>query len=141
MSGWSTGGLHPVEVAVHRAIGRGCSRVSTIAQDAEVVAALAPLRNRDYRLLFAALAVSLTGDGIWVVAIAFQVIALGGGPVQLSLVVACFSVGLIGFILVGGIVADRLPRRLVMVTADLVRAAGHLRPAPAAGRVGVPSGA
>jgi H+ antiporter protein len=88
-----------------------------------VPTALAPLRNRDYRLLFAALAISLTGDGIWVVAIAFQVIELGGGPVQLSLVVACFSVGLIGFILVGGIVADRLPRRQVMLTADIVRAA------------------
>lgn len=84
--------------------------------------ALTPLRNRDYRLLFAALAISLTGDGIWLVALAFQVIELGGGPVQLSLVAACFSVGLIGFILVGGIVADRLPRRQVMITADLLRA-------------------
>lgn len=70
-----------------------------------------------------ALAISLTGDGIWLVALAFQVIELGGGPVQLSLVAACFSVGLIGFILLGGIVADRLPRRRVMITADLVRAA------------------
>ena len=43
-----------------------------------------PLRNRDYRLLFGALAISLTGDGVWLVAIAFQVIELGGGPVALS---------------------------------------------------------
>jgi MFS family permease len=86
-------------------------------------AALNPLRRRDYRRLFTALAVSLTGDGIWVVAIAFQVIELGGGPVQLSLVIACFSVGLLSFILPGGIVADRLPRRTVMLAADLVRAA------------------
>ncbi len=85
--------------------------------------ALNPLRRRDYRLLFAALAISLTGDGIWIVAIAFQVIELGGGPVQLSLVIACFSAGLLAFLLPGGIVADRLPRRTVMVTADLVRAA------------------
>jgi MFS family permease len=85
-------------------------------------AALAPLRIPDYRRLFAALAVSLTGDGIWVVAIAFQVIELGGGPVQLSLVVACFEVGLLGCILIGGVVADRLQRRRVMITADLVRA-------------------
>ncbi len=87
-----------------------------------VPVALAPLRNRDYRLLFAALAVSLTGDGIWIVAIAFEVITLGGGPVQLSLVVASFSAGLIGLILVGGLVADRLPRRQVMLAADVVRA-------------------
>jgi H+ antiporter protein len=84
---------------------------------------MAPLRRPDYRRLFAALAISLTGDGIWVVAIAFQVIELGGGPVQLSLVIACFSAGLLAFLLPGGIVADRLPRRTLMVTADLVRAA------------------
>jgi MFS family permease len=84
--------------------------------------ALKPLRHRDYRLLFAALAISLTGDGIWLVAIAFQVIEIGGGPVQLSLVAGAFSVGLLGFLLIGGIVADRLPRRSVMLAADLVRA-------------------
>jgi MFS family permease len=84
--------------------------------------ALKPLRNRDYRLLFSALAISLTGDGIWLVAIAFQVIELGGGPVQLSLVAGAYSVGLLGFVLVGGIAADRLPRRSVMLVADLARA-------------------
>jgi len=85
--------------------------------------ALHPLRNRDFRLLWGALAISLTGDGIWLVAIAFQVIELGGGPVQLSLVAGAFSVGMLAFLLVGGVVADRLPRRRIMLTADLVRAA------------------
>ena len=37
--------------------------------------------------------------------------------------IACFSAGLLVFLLPGGIVADRLPRRTLMVTADLVRAA------------------
>lgn len=85
--------------------------------------AIRPLRNREFRLLFAALAVSLTGDGIWLVAIAFQVIELGGGPIALSLVAGSFSAGLIGFLLVGGVAADRLPRRTVMIVCDLVRAA------------------
>lgn len=84
--------------------------------------ALHPLRNRDFRLLWGALAISLTGDGIWLVAIAFQVIELGGGPVQLSLVAGAFSVGMLVFLLIGGVAADRLPRRSVMITADLVRA-------------------
>ena len=84
--------------------------------------AIQPLRNREFRLLFAATAVSLTGDGIWLVAIAFQVIELGGGPVALSLVAGAYSVGLIGFVLVGGIAADRLARRTVMLVSDLVRA-------------------
>lgn len=81
-----------------------------------------PLRHRDFRLLWSGLATSLMGDGLWLVAIAFQVIELGGGPVQLSLIAAMYSVGLVAFVLLGGIVADRLPGRLIMISADLVRA-------------------
>jgi MFS family permease len=86
-------------------------------------AALRPLRHRDFRLLWAGLAVSLVGSGLWLVALAWQVISLGGGPGQLSLVTALYSVGLLAFVLVGGVAADRLPQRLVMLAADLVRAA------------------
>jgi MFS family permease len=86
-------------------------------------AALRPLRHRDFRLLWTGLAVSLIGSGLWLVALAWQVIELGGGPTDLSLVTALYSVGLLAFVLVGGIAADRLPQRLVMLAADLVRAA------------------
>jgi MFS family permease len=86
-------------------------------------AALRPLRHRDFRLLWTGLAVSLIGSGLWLVALAWQVIELGGGPTELSLVTALYSVGLLAFVLVGGIAADRLPQRLVMLAADLVRAA------------------
>ncbi len=86
-------------------------------------AVLRPLRHRDFRLLWAGLAVSLAGSGLWLVALAWQVISLGGGPAQLSLVTALYSVGLLVFVLVGGVAADRLPQRLVMLAADLVRAA------------------
>ncbi len=86
-------------------------------------AALRPLRHRDFRLLWTGLAVSLAGSGLWLVALAWQVIELGGGPTELSLVTALYSVGLLASVLVGGIAADRLPQRLVMLAADLVRAA------------------
>ncbi|HEX2128422.1 MAG TPA: MFS transporter, partial [Solirubrobacterales bacterium] len=85
--------------------------------------ALRPLRHRDFRLLWTGLATSLAGDGIWLVALAWQVIELGGGPVELSIVTTAYSVGLIGFVLPGGVAADRLPRRGVMIGADLARAA------------------
>jgi MFS family permease len=85
-------------------------------------AALRPLRHRDFRLLCTGLAVSLVGSGLWLVALAWQVIELGGGPAQLSFVTALYSVGLLVFVLIGGVVADRLPQRLVMLAADLVRA-------------------
>ncbi|MEV4419098.1 MFS transporter [Patulibacter sp. NPDC049589] len=83
--------------------------------------ALRPLRHRDLRLLWAGLAISLVGDGLWLVALAWQVIELGGGPVQLSLVATLFAVGLVSCVLIGGVVADRLPRRRVMLLADVVR--------------------
>ena len=86
-------------------------------------AAARPLRHRDFRLLWTGLAVSLAGSGLWLVALAWQVIELGGGPTELSLVTALFSVGLLAFLLVGGVAADRLPQRLVMLASDLVRAA------------------
>jgi MFS family permease len=85
--------------------------------------ALRPLRHRDFRLLWSGLAVSLVGSGLWLVALAWQVIELGGGPAQLSLVTALYSVGLLAFVLLGGVAADRLPQRLVMLAADLVHAA------------------
>ena len=88
-----------------------------------VPAAVRPLRHRDFRLLWTGLAVSLVGSGLWLVALAWQVIELGGGPTELSLVTALFSVGLLAFVLIGGVAADRLPQRLVMLAADLVRAA------------------
>jgi len=86
------------------------------------IPAARPLRHREFRLLWTGLAISLAGDGIWLVALAWQVIELGGGPVQLSVVTTAYSVGLIALVLPGGIAADRLPRRAVMLSADLLRA-------------------
>jgi MFS family permease len=86
-------------------------------------AALRPLRHRDFHLLWTGLAVSLVGSGLWLVALTWQVIVLGGGPAKLSLVTALYSVGLLAFVLLGGVAADRLPQRLVILAADLVRAA------------------
>lgn len=86
------------------------------------VRALRPLRHREFRLLWAGLAVSLAGDGVWLVAVAWQVIELGGGPAQLSLVTGAFAVGLVVLMLPGGVLADRRSRRRTMLEADAVRA-------------------
>ena len=89
-------------------------------------AVLRPLRHRDFRLLWVGLAVSLFGSGLWLVALAWQVIVLGGGPAQLSLVTALYGVGVLAFVLVGGVAADRHPQRLIMLASDLARAAALL---------------
>lgn len=77
--------------------------------------AVRPLRHRDFRLLWTGLLASMIGSGLWLVALAWQVIELGGGPAQLSLVTALFSAGLVAFVPIGGVAADRLPQRRVMV--------------------------
>src|SRR5918998_2785757 len=88
-----------------------------------VPTAFRPLRHRDFRLLWTGLAISLVGSGLWLVALAWQGIELGGGPTELSLVTALFSVGLLAFVLIGGGAADRLPPRLVLLAAHPIPAA------------------
>ena len=83
------------------------------------------LRHRDFRLLWLANSASVVGDRIVTVALALFVIDLTGSATDLGLVLAAYSVPLIGFLLVGGVFADRLPRHLVVVVTDLVRFALH----------------
>ena len=47
---------------------------------------LAPLRHRDYRLLVGGLSVSLLGDGLFLVALAWQVYTLSDAPTALATV-------------------------------------------------------
>lgn len=67
----------------------------------------------------------MLGDRLVVVALAFAVLEIGGSASDVGLVFASRGVALAGCVLLGGVVADRLPRRAVMVTADLVRLASH----------------
>ena len=86
---------------------------------------LRALRRRDFRLLFTGQVVSLIGDGMVAVALAFAVLDLTGSVADLGFVLAARNVPLVAFLLVGGVYADRLPRRTVMVAADLVRCASQ----------------
>jgi MFS family permease len=90
---------------------------------AQLPRALRPFRHRDYRFLAASMAASLFASGLWLVAIVYQVIALGGGPAELSLVAAASSVGLLASVLVGGLAADRLPKRALLIGVEAVRIA------------------
>jgi MFS family permease len=83
-------------------------------------AALSPLGEREFRLLFLGRAVSLFGTAFAPIALAFAVLDLTGSASDLGLVVAAGFVPQVFFILVGGIWADRLPRHHVMVVSDLL---------------------
>jgi MFS family permease len=87
---------------------------------------LEPLRRRDFALPFAGSTVSLTGDGIYTVALAFQVYALDNSPGALSLVLLCYSAALVVCALAAGVVVDRVDRRAVMIAADGVQLAAIL---------------
>ena len=79
------------------------------------------LRRRDFRLLFLGQGVSVFGDRMVVVALAFAVIHLGGSESEVGLVLAGGWAPLVLTVLAGGVVADRTSRRAVMVAADLAR--------------------
>jgi MFS family permease len=81
------------------------------------------LRLRDFRLLFAGQGVSVLGDRMVAVALAFAVLELGGSASEVGLVLAASWAPLVLTVLAGGVVADRTSRRAVMVAADLVRIA------------------
>jgi MFS family permease len=84
---------------------------------------LQPLRERDFALLSAGMTVSLLGDGIYFVALAWQAYDLSNRPSALGLVGMAFTGGMVLFLLAGGVLSDRVPRRNVMMGADLGRAA------------------
>ena len=83
---------------------------------------LSPLRHRDFRVLWAGMAVSLLGDGIFLIAVAWEAYSLWNAPVALALVGIGMTVPTILFLVPGGVVSDRLDRRAVMFAADAVRA-------------------
>ena len=83
---------------------------------------LSPLGFRDFRILWAGMTVSLVGDGIFFVAIAWESYVLWNAPLALSIVSIGMTVPTIAFLLVGGVVSDRYDRRLVMAWADGLRA-------------------
>ncbi len=84
---------------------------------------LAPLRLREFRLLWTGMTVSLLGDGIFYVALPWQVYELSNVPTALSVVSIAMTVPHIVLLLIGGVVSDRFDRRRVMMTADVLRGA------------------
>jgi MFS family permease len=80
------------------------------------------LTDHDFRLLFVGQSLSTFGDAAATIAVAFAVLGIGGSASALGIVLAARYVPLAGFLLIGGVVADRLPRRRLMLSSDVVRA-------------------
>ena len=84
---------------------------------------LGALQEREFRLFFTGQLVSLLGDAVTPFALAWAVLELTGSARDLGFVIAAKTAPLVLFLLVGGVFADRLPRRGVMLTADVARMA------------------
>lgn len=85
-------------------------------------AQLGVLREPNFRRFYVGRTVSLIGDGVAPVALAFAVLDLTGSATDLGLVLAAHSLLIVALILVGGVVADRVSPRLAMLGADFTRA-------------------
>lgn len=75
---------------------------------------LSALRHRDFRFLVAGTASSSLGNSITPIALAFAVLDLGGSATDLGLVVGAFALADVVTVLFGGVLGDRLPRKLMM---------------------------
>lgn len=78
------------------------------------------LHVRDFVLLWSGSTISLFGDGIYFVTIAWEVYRLSNAPTALGVVSAAFALPQVLLLLLGGVLSDRLDRRLVMLLGNLV---------------------
>jgi MFS family permease len=82
---------------------------------------LRPFRNGQYSLLAGSVVMSLFAAGVWMIAMVWQVIAMGGGPAELSFVAAAVAVGMLATTLLGGVFADRIPQRRILLAVAASR--------------------
>jgi MFS family permease len=80
------------------------------------------LRSRPFALLWLGQTISTLGDGAYLTALAWQVLILTGSGAAMGVVLIATAVPRVLFLLLGGVIADRLPRRLVVLWADAGRA-------------------
>ena len=80
-----------------------------------------PLAIRDFRLLWIGTVVSFLGDGVYIVAIAWQVYDQWNRPSALAGVGIAWSLPQVVFVLGSGVLSDRFDRRKLLITADVIR--------------------
>jgi MFS family permease len=77
--------------------------------------ALTPFRHSAYRRLAVALVLATFAGGVWTVGLVWEVIRIGGGPAELSVVSTAAAVGVLLPALLGGVVADRVPQKVILL--------------------------
>lgn len=85
---------------------------------------LRPFRTPAYRRLAVALVLTSFAGGVWIVGQVWEVIRIGGGPAQLSLVSTAAAVGVLAPALVAGVVADRVPQKTILLWVSALQVTG-----------------
>jgi MFS family permease len=83
---------------------------------------LEALRHRDFRLLWSGQTVSQIGDAAFVVALGWRAFTLTGKASSLGIVLMVEALGLVTTLLIGGVLADRYSRKLLLIGSDGARA-------------------
>ena len=83
---------------------------------------LEALRHRDFRLLWVGQTVSQIGDAAFIVALGWRAFTLTGKASSLGIVLMVEALGLVTTLLIGGVLADRYSRRLLLIGSDVARA-------------------
>ena len=83
------------------------------------------LHERNFARYLAANTISTLGSGMAMVALAFAVLEFGG-VTDLGIVLLAREIPIIVLLLLGGVFADRLPRRTILVGSDLVKGAAQV---------------
>src|SRR3954447_24400357 len=129
-SGSGVSGSSYWKPSAHRGSNRAGSRPdharshSSNSSSTCIMGSMTVLRHRDFRNLFLGQSLSTFGDRIVFVALALYVTEIGT-PSDVGLVLAAHALPLVGFILLGGVLADRVSRARVMIASDLARFVLH----------------
>lgn len=83
------------------------------------------LHERSFARYLAAVTVSTLGSGMAMVALAFAVLEFGGA-IDLGIVLLAREIPIVVLLLLGGVFADRIPRRTIIVGSDLVKGAAQV---------------
>jgi MFS family permease len=88
-------------------------------------AALDVLQERNFARYLGSVVVSHLGNGMANVALAFAVLEFGT-PTDLGIVLLAREIPMIVFLLLGGVFADRIPRRTILIGTDLVKGSAQV---------------
>ena len=79
---------------------------------------LRALKSRPFAMIWIGQTISSLGDGVFYIALAWQVLLMTHSGTAMATVLIAGMIPRLIFVLIGGVTADRLPRRLIILWSD-----------------------